>query len=155
MAVMTEIEGWREELEKLHKGPAYKELYPTPTWTGRGTPIPLSLFYDYVETLLAHQELQNALAEIVEWGKVDLTPDEELNIDTDPRVPRAAYSTLRDFTLWFNLKNPFGPYPARYQDYGKNVALSLIKRELPDLRCQQAQDAIIFVADKGIIDLTR
>lgn len=155
MAVFKDITGWREELEELRKGPAYKKMYPEVIRNPKDDPlVPLSVILDFVETLLAHEETKEGLLAPERWrknnpptviGRNTYFPDPE----NDPTFPHAASNLVEDFKNWFMLKTGYGP---RFPPYftGMGLATKVLNGEIPGVRSPEAEDYLRSVTKNDI-----
>lgn len=156
MTVFKDITGWRDELEEFRNGPAYKKMYPTMIRDPKDDPlVPLSVILDFVETLLAHEELREGLLAPDRWrknnpptviGRNTYFPDPE----NDPTFPHAASNLVNDFKSWFMLKTGYGP---RWGPYftGLDLAVLILNGEIPGARSTEA-DAYLRLRAKTNID---
>ena len=139
MPVFKDISGWREELNELSTGPAYKAMFPHGSRDPNDDPLlPLSAVLDYVETLLANAETREAILDLYKWHDAHPLKDGEYNdIGNDPTFPHDLSRLLSDFALWFKLKTGFGPRGYPYV-LGPALAIKILKGEIPEVRCDEA-----------------
>lgn len=144
MPVFKNITGWREELDELRNGPAYKKMYSQGIRNPKDDPlVPLSVILDFVETLLAHEETKEGLLAPERWrknnpptviGRNTYFPDPE----NDPTFPHAASKRVNDFEKWFMLKTGFGPRWDAY-GHGRILAGKILRGEIPGVRSPEAE----------------
>ncbi|PPD28808.1 MAG: hypothetical protein CTY20_08685 [Hyphomicrobium sp.] len=138
MTVFKDIGGWREELEQLRNGPAYKTLYKQKIWNPKGDPlIPKSVILDFVETLLAHEETRKALLDLNRWHKAN-PPETNPDPDNDPTFPHNAANLQTEFLHWYMLKTGAGPRSSPFFT-GLDIAVQILNCEIPDIRSSEAE----------------
>lgn len=149
--LFKDITGWREELEQLQKGAAYKAMYPVAIRNPEHDPkIPRSVILDFAETLLLDVETRDALLAVQRWRQ-GFAPGAIRDFENDPNYPWEATKLLTDFRHWYELRTGFGPTTGAYLD-GEQVADLVLAGTYPGVRCAESEE---FLASKYYIDATR
>ena len=103
-----DITGWREELKELYKSDFYQERWMADEV--EDYPIPASKLFELMEILTTRQEFIDCYNEIDAWFQADTKRNYIRDDDPDnPTFPHHATKKLKDFELWFCLKNSLGP----------------------------------------------
>ncbi len=139
MTLFRDISGWREELNELQKGSAYKNMYPKSIRNPQFDPlVPKSTVLDFVETLLAHEETRKALLDLNRWHKAN-PPETNPDPENDRTFPHKAANLQSDFSHWFMLKTGFGPRIGPYI-HALNLTVLILNGDIPDARSAEADD---------------
>ena len=149
MTVFNDITGWREELNKLRNSDAITKLHGTGTMrVGPDPKIPLSVLFDYAETLLKHEEMREALIAIRKWSAKQT--EDFLDAENDPTYPHMASELLSEFVYWYQRKTGYGPNWWAYKSHGGQLATRTILREFSSVRGLEARQ---YILDKATFEI--